>query len=255
MDVIQVITVLIVFLFSAYYKGLSGVGFSTVSLGILAIFYPVVQIIPLLIVPSLISNIFVLLKTRPLWSAIQRHWLLYFSSLPGVYFGVRWLYLSNGSNISFYANVILGLSLISYSIWAWLKPYFRFPIKGRAFIGAQFLVGGSTGIIYGLTGAQTFPIIPYFMSLPYVKNQIVCCTNLSFTLSTLFMLIQLEHASILTVQSISVSLLGIIPLYVGIQLATKHREKISEDRYRKLLLGVIFILGVIQLGVRISFLL
>ena len=60
MDMEKSLIVISVFFFAAFVKGTTGIGFSTICLPFLAMTLGIKETLPLLIVPSLLSNILVM---------------------------------------------------------------------------------------------------------------------------------------------------------------------------------------------------
>ena len=99
-----VVLVQLAFLASAFLKGITGLGFSTICLGLLASAVDLKVAIPLVLIPSLSSNAFVMLQARRFGEAIRRFWLVFLSALPGLVLGL-WVL---GSVRSEQARVVLG---------------------------------------------------------------------------------------------------------------------------------------------------
>ena len=70
------------------------------------------EVIPLLFIPSLLSNVILIYQTGRLKQSISKFWLLYISSLLGIYAGVLVLNLAG----NYAAKILLGVLSIADSL-------------------------------------------------------------------------------------------------------------------------------------------
>ena len=114
MDELDYIFILLAYVIAASIKGLTGIGFSTSCLPIMALRLDLKVAIPLVIVPSVVSNIVVMVQAGRFQQALKRFWPMYIASIPGLLIGLSILVAINVSA----AKAILGLVLIVYASWA-----------------------------------------------------------------------------------------------------------------------------------------
>ena len=100
-----------------------------------------------------------------------------------------------------------------------------------------------TGTVNGLTGSQIMPIMPYLMSLDITKDELVQAINTSFTLASLVMLAGLGRLGLLSTEILIVSAVGVAPVGLGIFIGSRVRKKLPEAVFRKIVLGMISLLG------------
>ena len=142
-----------------------------------------------------------------------------------------------------FAGAILGLVLIFWCIFSYIKPNVKLSTpKERP---AGIISGLATGIINGLTGSQVVPCVPYLMALNLDRSIFIQATNISFTLSSLIMAIGLTRLELFTLDAIKLSLAGLVLVYFGLKLGSKIRPFLSPDNFR---LGVLVVLFVTALG-------
>ena len=89
-----------------------GIGFSTSCLPIMALRLDLSVAIPLVIVPSVASNIVVMVQAGRFREAVCRFWPLYVASIPGLIIGLT-LLVSIDVEVP---KAILGLVLVSSSL-------------------------------------------------------------------------------------------------------------------------------------------
>jgi len=230
------------FIFSAYtiasfIKGLTGIGFSTCCLPIMALQLDLKVAIPLVIIPSIISNVAVMSQVKNFGPALKRFWTLYLASIPGIFVGLGLLVVIPAN----LAKATLGMVLLLYSLWAignlsvtlgsvW-EPRLKVP------------VGFLNGFVNGLTGSQVMPILPFLLSLNLNKKLFVQAINLSFTISSLVLLLGMNNLALLSTQTFQLALAGLGPIFIAVFMAGKVQHRISGNLHRLIVLAFLLIMG------------
>ncbi|BDQ37661.1 permease [Pseudodesulfovibrio nedwellii] len=235
MEPLIIALVLATFFFAAFMKGTAGLGFATTCLGIMASYLDLRLAIPLVIIPSLLSNTMVMIDAGNFWSIFRRFWPLYFSALPGLFLGL-WILGSNETDLP---RMVLGTTMVLYGAWG----LWRGHLSLKQTKPLEMCVGLLTGLINGLTGSQIMPIMPYLMSLNISKDELVQAINTSFTIASLVMLAGLGKLGLISIENMILSTVGIIPVGLGIWLGGKVRRKLPETVFRKIVLALIGLLG------------
>lgn len=223
------------FLFAAFLKGTAGLGFATTCLGIMASYLDMRLAIPLVVIPSLLSNAMVMIDAGGFLTIMRRFWLMYLAALPGLAVGL-WLL---GSSDTALPRAVLGLSMSLYGMWGLWGGQLRLSHTPGLAVG----VGITTGLINGLTGSQIMPIMPYLMSLDITKDELVQAINTSFTFASLIMLFGLGRLGLLSTEIMLVSAVGIVPVGAGIWVGGRVRRLLPEAVFRKIVLFMILVLG------------
>lgn len=237
MDTQILIVVYATFFAAAFIKGLTGIGFVSLCLPIIALFVKLEEAIPLVVLPSLSSNLIVIYQTGRLKQSVRRFWLLYISAFPGIYAGV--LILNMVGNYA--AKLILGVVSIAYSILLLLRVQISIPEAKEKVLSIP--IGLTNGFLNGLTGTQVIPMLPYLLSLKLDRDGMVNAINVGFTLSITVLLIIFGKFNLITQEILEFSIVGIIPVVAGIYLGGKLRHIISEERFRLAVLILLIIIG------------
>lgn len=237
MDIQIIIQAFGAFFVASFLKGLTGLGFSTLCLGFLAIFMDLKFAIPLVFLPSLSSNIMVMVEAGRFWDALKRFWPLYLSAFPGLLVGI-WFLGNSGNEIP---KAVLGLVMFFYGFWGLGRGVMQLSEKREK----QFVlpVGLVSGLVNGATGSQIMPIMPYLLSLKMDRNLFVQTINCAFTFNTLIMIIGLGKLGLVTPPAMYLSAGGIVPVALGIFLGGKIRKRVTEDLYKRMVLILLIILG------------
>ena len=239
---LQLLIIACTYSFAAFVKGVTGIGFSTTALPFLVLALGLKTRLPLLIIPSVASNLIVMRRAGHFRSTLKQFWLLYVSALPGVVIGLSLLSALDPSH----STAVLGVVLIVYCTVALARPNFR--IAGHLVRPLSVPVGLTNGIVNGLTGSQMVPVLPFLMSLHLEPDRFVQAANIFFTMSSLVMATGLVTLGLMTPGMAAVSVAGLVPVLVGVTLGTRVRHSMSPQRFRVGVLLVLALLGASLLG-------
>jgi hypothetical protein len=84
----QIIIILVTYLFASSVKGVTGLGFSTVCLPLLALTVGLKAALPLLIIPSLLSNIIIMRQVGNFQTTLYRFRLMLLATSLGINFDI-----------------------------------------------------------------------------------------------------------------------------------------------------------------------
>ena len=119
----QVAAILATYLFAATAKGVTGLGFSTTCLPFLAMTVGLKEALPLLIIPSVSSNLVVMYGAGHFQETLYRFWPMLLATVPGLIIGLWALALVDGR----LAGGVLGVVLILWCLFSYAKPELRLP--------------------------------------------------------------------------------------------------------------------------------
>ena len=241
MNEIDCLFILIAYAVAGSIKGLTGIGFSTSCLPIMALRLDLKVAIPLVIIPSIVSNIAVMVQAGNFRDAIKRFWPLYVATLPGLLCGLSILAVIN-VNI---AKAILALVLIVYALWALSNKSFSLSNAWEHIL--RLPVGFLNGFVNGLTGSQVMPVLPYFLSLSLNKKDFVQAINIAFTLSSLVMLVGLNRLGYLSPHTFLLAVSGLIPVLATVYMGGRLQHRLAGTSHRKLVLSFLLVMGVFLL--------
>lgn len=241
LDVSELAIVIAAFFFAAFVKGTTGLGFSTTALPFLVLTLGLKETLPLLILPSITSNLIVMREAGGFKPALRQFWPLYLAALPGLLLG---LFLLAWLDPMLSASV-LGVVLISYCLFALAQPDFRLrpPLAKLLAVPTGFV----NGALNGLTGSQVMPVLPYMMALHLPPAPFVQAINIMFTGSSLVMAFGLSKLGLMTPTALLVSTVGLLPVFIGVRFGAKVRRWLSPTAFRFAVLVILLVLGVSML--------
>ena len=238
MNVDVVVLVVLVFFVAGTIKGLIGFGLPTVSIAILAAFLGLIEAMTLMLLPSLITNLFQGLVGKYLIRLIRRYWSLF---IFGAVF--TWLsssLLSTGHAATF--AVILGVVLTLYGISSLYSLQLPSPGSRERWISP--LVGIVSGGITGITGVFLVPAVGYLQALRMERDELIQAIGLWVTIATLSLAFSLKDHDLFSNELGLLSLTAVLPALLGMWVGRILRPRLSESAFRHLFFAALMLLGV-----------
>ncbi len=225
------------FLLAGLVKGVIGLGLPTVAMGLLGLAMPPAYAAALLIVPSLVTNVWQLLAGPRFGALFRRLWGMMLGIVAGTLAGSG---LITGAAAPA-AAAALGGALALYALVGLAK--LRLPVPPASERWAGPLVGMATGLVTGATGVFVIPAVPYLGSLGLERDDLVQALGLSFTASTLALAAGLAWHGALPLQAVGTSLLALGPALAGMALGGWLRARVRPETFR-----LCFFVGLLVLG-------
>jgi uncharacterized membrane protein YfcA len=227
----------ITFMLAGMVKGMIGLGLPTVAIGLLVLVMTPAQAAALLVIPSLVTNVWQLLAGPNVTAIGKRLWPMMAGIWIGTFLGIGLLTGPDpgpvigglGGALILYGTIgLLGVRLTTKArIEGWLSP----------------LVGATTGIVTGATGVFVIPAVPYLQSLGFEKDELVQALGLSFTVSTLALAAGLWHQDALPLADVGLSVLAVAPALVGMVAGQHIRTRVSPQTFRTCFFAGLVVLG------------
>jgi uncharacterized membrane protein YfcA len=225
------------FLLAGFVKGVIGLGLPTVAIGILGLLMAPTEAAALLIVPSLVTNVWQLAAGRNFRPLLRRLWPLLIGICVGTLAGIALFSAARGPH----ATAILGGSLLLYGAVGMAPLRLSVPARMEKLLAP--LVGTSTGIVAAVTGVFVIPAVPYLQALELERDDLVQALGLALTVSTIALGAGLAHIGTLHPSVAGASLLALVPTLGGMLLGQWVRTRISPAVFRRC-----FFLGMLALG-------
>ena len=229
------------YLLAGFVKGVIGLGLPTVAIGLLGLLMTPAQAAAILVVPSLVTNIWQFAAGGDLLVLVRRMWPLLAGICVGTWIGAVLLPTANGGQ----ATMWLGVALAIYAGLGLFKIEFSVPPGAELWLG--LVVGIATGAVTVATGIFALPGVPYIQGLRFDRHRLVQALGLSFTVSTFTLAAALSHAGEINSQLILPSLLGLAAALIGMWLGQIVRGKVKAETFR-----LFFFLGLLALGAHLA---
>ena len=225
------------FLLAGLVKGVIGMGLPTVAMGLLAVAMPPAEAAALLVVPSLVTNLWQLLA-GPAFAALARRLR---TMMAGVVVGtVAGAGILVG-NVAGLASMGLGIALVAYAVVGLAGVKMALARRHETWMAPA--IGVATGLVTGATGVFVLPAVPYLQAIGLEKDELVQALGLSFTVSTLALALGLLRVDAWQMGSIWMSLLALAPALGGMWLGQVLRGRISAATFRRVFFAGLLLLG------------
>lgn len=230
--------VVFVFALAGVIKGTIGLGLPAVSMGLLSLVISPFQAATLLIIPSMVTNVWQLFAEGHVIKLIRRFWSL----LLGMILGSIWSIFPTLGHSHFPSEALLGGMLALYGFYGLCAKSMPNLSKHEHWLSP--LIGYLGGALTVATGVVVIPVVPYLQSLHLKRDDLVQSLGLAFTVSTLCLALYLHlHPVNDTPIDYQMSLIALFPALIGMWLGTKIRYHIPEHKFRK-----VFFIGLVFFG-------
>jgi uncharacterized membrane protein YfcA len=231
----------IAFLIAGFVKGVIGLGLPTVAIGLLGLVMPPAEAAALLVVPSLVTNVWQLAAGPSFKVLLLRLWPM----LLGVCAGT-WAATAMGAGMlaigeTGYAAGALGVALLIYACLGLSKMRVRVPARIESRF--SFLVGATTGAVTAATGVFVIPAVPWLQAMELRRDDLIQALGLSFLTSTITMAAGLAEGGAFDTAMAGSSLLALIPALGGMALGQWVRTRVHPNTFRRC-----FFMGLLALG-------
>jgi len=241
-DPVLLAAVVTVFVLAGVVKGVVGLGLPTISMALLALVMAPAQAAALLIVPSLITNLWQALPWVTLRAVLRRIAGMQAGVCAGTVAGALWLGPPSGD----WAGIFLGLALVAYAAWGLFGSPPAVQPRHEQWMGIA--AGAVTGVITAATGVFVIPAVPYLQALKLDKDALIQAMGISFTVSTVALAAGLWLNGGYTAGAASASLLMLLPALAGMALGKRLRGRLSARTFKLCFMVSLALLGAYQAG-------
>lgn len=225
------------FLLAGTVKGVIGLGLPTVSLALLTVATDLPTAMALLLVPSLVTNVWQAAAGGNGAAILRRLWPFLTMATVTVWLGATMLTRVDLALLS----GLLGLLLVAYSSVSLAGLRFTMTARQEAWIGP--LAGTANGILTGMTGSFVVPGVLFLQAAGLSRDMLVQAMGLLFSLSTLALAAALQGNGLLTAELGTLSGAALLPAIVGMAAGRRIRKRLSEQLFRRVFFVALLMLG------------
>lgn len=223
---------------SGLVKGVTGIGYATCAMPLLAMAVGLETALALVVVPALVSNIAVIASGRNLLRTVARFRLFYLAILPGIACGTLLL----GQLDQRIATHGLAFLTVAYVVLAVIRPNLAMPARLEKPLALP--AGFVNGVLTGLTGSQILPLVPYMLALRLDAQTQVQAINLAVAIAAVTLGAALFATGIMTPELLSLSALGALPAIAGTGAGNFLRGHLPIEALRRLTLAALLVSAV-----------
>jgi uncharacterized protein len=222
---------------AGFVKGTIGFGLPLVALSVLTQLLPKEWALSLMVLPVVVSNLFIGLHGELFRPTLQRFWPLILAVGCGILVGAWWL----GSMPQADFLLLTGLVVIAVVLLDSFKLVLPVPAHHERAVGLG--AGLCGGLLGGISTAFGPPLILYFTALRLPKDQFVAAIGVVWTFSSLFLVAAFQGSGVLNGERFLWSLGACIPVGIGLWLGIRLRGRIPQTPFRRLVAVALILLG------------
>jgi uncharacterized membrane protein YfcA len=229
------------YVLAGFVKGVIGLGLPTVAIGVLGLLMTPAQAAAILVVPSLVTNVWQFAAGDDLLALLRRLWPLLVGTCIGTWIGV--LLLPSGSTAQ--ATVWLGAALAVYAAFGLINIEFSVPPRAEGWLG--LIAGIATGAVTVATGIFALPGVPFIHALGLDRHRLVQALGLSFTVSTITLAMALGYSGEMSLALAWPSSAALGAALVGMMVGQVVRGRVRAETFRRF-----FFVGLLLLGAHLA---
>jgi uncharacterized protein len=233
----SIILITLTFVLAGFVKGVIGLGLPTVAVGLLGLVMPPAESAALLVVPSLLTNLWQLFAGPRFGALVLRLWPLLLTICLGTWAGAG--LLTGGS--AGRATAALGAALVLYALVGLTRLQLRVPLRWERPLSP--VIGLSTGLVTAATGVFVLPAVPFLQALDLDREDLIQALGLSFTVSTLALAAGLVHDGAFGGATLGQSALAIVPALAGMTIGQWVRLRVRPEMFRRCFFAGLLVLG------------
>ena len=223
-------------------KGVTGIGYATCAMPLLALAVGLQAAIAIVVVPALVSNATMIVAGRELFPTLVRFAPFYIGILPGIALGATML-IGVDARYPTQGLAVLTLAYVSLAI---AKP--QLALGARAARVLALPAGVVNGVLTGLTGSQIMPLVPYMLALRLDPQVQVQAINLAVTIASLALGLALIGAGVMTGDLFIWSCLGALPAVAGTLIGNRLSRQLPVEGIRRLTLALLVVIALGLVG-------
>lgn len=225
------------FLLAGAVKGVIGLGLPTVSLALLSVAFGLPQAMALLLVPSLVTNLWQAFAGPHTGTVARRIWPFLAVATATVWLGIGALRQVDLSLLT----GLLGLLLVAYAGVS--LGGVRLTVDSRREVWVGPLIGGANGVLTGMTGSFVVPGVMFLQAIGLPRDQLIQAMGMLFSVSTLALGLALGGTGFLNLELGLTSAAALLPALAGMVIGQRLRTRLSEAMFRKVFFVALLLLG------------
>ena len=237
LDPVLLSAVAFAFCIAGFVKGMVGLGLPTVSLGLLSLFVDLPTAMALLVMPSLVTNIWQAIVGSDFARLFRRLWLFLLLAVTMVHVGSELFTMVETAIL----ERALGALLLLYALFALIGKTFQLSPMQEKVSGP--ICGAVNGMLTGLTGTLFVPGVMFLQAIGLSRDALVQAMGMLFAASTASLGLALYWHGLMPFDVGILSFAALLPALFGMGVGRAFRGHLSHDLFRRLFLIAIGLLG------------
>jgi len=218
-------------------KGVLALGLPLVGLPLLTLVVDVPTAISVLMIPLILSNLIQAIEGEGTLALLRRFWALILCLIVGTFIGTA-LFVRLDHH---FLLLTIGVLAIALSTMAILQPHVNVPPRHERWMGP--LVGFISGVLGGMSTLFGPPLALYVVGLRTTRDTFVKAISLLYLIAALSLTAGGIAQGSTNTALLTWSAFAMIPVYIGMLIGRRIRSLIDPERFRLLVLGVVWLTG------------
>ncbi len=236
---------LCVFFIAGIVKGLVGVGLPTITLALTSFVLPLSDMIALIALPTVITNIWQASVGGQFKKIVRRQWPLILPMMVTLLL-TMW---AIGRTTPQWAFLVLATILVIYGGLGLLR--IRLHIHADLEKPLAPIIGLISGVVAGLIGVPVVPLMPYMQALDVKPAELVQGLGVIVTVASLTLTASLLRYGLLDHRHVILSTVAIVPAVAGQMVGTRIRQRLSIEQFRLVVFWALLLTGLYTFASRL----
>lgn len=237
MDALSITIVMLVFLLAGGVKGVVGLGLPTVAIALLSATFGIGVALPLLVIPSFVTNVWQGALGGHALALLQRFGVALAIIPVTTWIGYRHVFITAPELM----ERLLGVVLVFYA-GAGLAAM-RFSVPRRMEPVLTPVIGVVNGLVTGVTGTFAVPMVMYLEALGLDRDELVQMLGIAFSVSTAALAVVLIAHGAYRIDAGCVSAAAVLPAIAGMVAGARLRARLTPAAFRRWLLVALALIG------------
>lgn len=235
MDILAIAAV--AFTVAGFVKGVVGFGFPVITLIILTLTIGLLDALAIVVIPTIVINIWQSLSGPHLKDIVRRMWLYFVTAAIFIWFTSGYLTVVNVK----WPTAMLGAVLFVFALTRLLNVSITVPPKWERPLSIP--LGAINGMLTGMTGSFMVPSVLFMQAIGFQRDMLVQAMGVFFALSTFMLAVSLGNNDLISMEHVRLSLFALVPSIIGLYIGRWTRRRINEERFQQVFLGAVLLLG------------
>jgi uncharacterized membrane protein YfcA len=225
-------------------KGIISIGLPLISLPLLLMAVDIKSAIALLMVPMLVSNLMQAIEGEGTLAMLRRFTPLLLAMAVGTMIGTALFAALSPQTL----ELTIGPLAILFSTASYLHPNLTIPARSEGWLGT--LIGFVSGVIGGMSTFFGPVLAAYVVGLRLGRDAFVKGISLIYVFASGYLVAGGLMHGFATPMLLVWSAVGMVPVYLGMRLGALVRYRIDAEKFRVLVLAVVWLTGanMVRLG-------
>ncbi len=235
MDILAIAAV--AFTVAGFVKGVFGFGFPIITLIILTLTIGLLDALAIIVIPTIVTNIWQSLSGPYLKDITRRMWLYFVVAITFIWFTSAYLTVVNIK----WPTAMLGAVLFVFALSQLLNVSISVSRKWELPLSVP--LGAINGMLTGMTGSFMVPSVLFMQAMGFHRELLLQAMGIFFAISTITLAVSLGKNDLISIEHMQLSLLALVPSILGLYIGRWIRLRINEERFQQIFLVSVLVLG------------